>query len=100
MRPMMLLAACSLCFAACNDVPRPDANVCMVNVKLLQLKCRNLLRSYDSSGNILSGVPAEIRQYPDAATMLAALDKSVSIDTAAGSWAAIKAWINDLKGAN
>ena len=48
MRLMTLLMVCS---CACSTIPRPDTNLCVVNVPGKHLKCYNLKRDYDGDGN-------------------------------------------------
>jgi hypothetical protein len=88
----------SLLLAGCNDVPRPNSNICVLNVGALKKTCQNLLTDYDEDGNLKPDAKPSVTIYPTAEAMLLSLDKS--IDTEAAGWANIKAYIRNLRSAN
>lgn len=106
-----LLTACSSLGAsgcAHSQVPRPDIDVCEINVPSLHKRCFNLRDDYDDNGMLKPGARAHYlpcpgpqpcydpeTRYQDAAAMLADLNKNVSTDP--DGWASLKAYIRDLR---
>lgn len=96
---------------ATSQVPRPDTNICDINVKAMHLKCYNLKTDYDQSGTLLPTAKAHYMpcasaqpctdpatHYASEHDMLQALDEYTGTDP--DGWAGFKAYINDLKDAD
>ena len=109
MQATTLLMASSLLAASCSSVPRPNADFCTVNAPALHQACYNLRDDYNGDGHLKPGVQPHFKpcptdkwpcldpatHYVDEAAMLADLNKSTDFDV--NSWAAVKAWINELR---
>jgi hypothetical protein len=78
-----------------RNVPKPDADVCVVNVPALHQKCYNIARDYDDNGYIKKDAKPMFKQYKDEAEMLAGLNKNIA--TTPDGWAAIKAYLKSLR---
>lgn len=90
-----LALGCGLLAFGCNDVTRPDTDVCLVNAQLLHETCYNLLRDYNDDGTLKPDAKPIVRQYVDAAAMLGALNKGIRTDP--DGWAHLKAYIRELR---
>lgn len=81
--------------AACG-IPRPDADLCIVNAPNKNRKCYNLKRDYRDDGTLRPGAIPTYRPNPT----VEELNKSLIIDSADGpeeGIARVKAWIKKLR---
>lgn len=90
---LLSLSGCALL----RNVDRPDTNLCVANVELLQRKCVNLKTDYDSDGNLNKNATPIVYSYKSAQEMLQALDKSVGTDPV--GWGNLKAYLRNLRSA-
>ncbi len=60
----MRLTAFSLLLLAGCGVPRPDTELCIVNLPAKHLTCYNMSRDYGQDGQLLPGVRAHFMPIP------------------------------------
>jgi hypothetical protein len=104
---LLLLVVCSPLLAASScstSVPRPDADICEINVLKLHESCYNIAEDYDDNGQLIPNAKPRVVQFLDEAAMLAALNKNTCVGTASDGkipapqgWANIKTWIKNLR---
>lgn len=90
MRRMTLLTVCSMVLAGCG-VPRPDAELCVVNAPAKHRKCYNLRDDYDDTGKLIPTASpsfAPVEKIDD-------LNKHTTMDPE--SWTKVKAYIKKLR---
>lgn len=93
---ILLWAAGSL--SACG-IPRPDADLCIVNAPNQNRKCYNLKRDYNADGSLRPGAKPTYR--PNAT--IEDLNKSLVLDSPDGfpeGIARMKAWVRKLREAS
>ncbi len=86
-----LTAFSLLLLAACAGVPRPDTDLCIINAPAKHLKCYNMARDYDESGQLLPSAKPTFRP----ASVIKDVNKYMAIDTK--GLANLKTYINTLR---
>ncbi len=84
--------------SGCNSVTRPDTNMCLNNVQLLETICYNLKNDYDSNGNLNPSAKPTVVQYASPSAMLMSLDKNIGTNPV--GWANLKAYLRELRTAS
>lgn len=81
--------------SGCASIPRPNSNLCIVNVPGLRENCLNLKDDYDSLGRIRVGTRFKVKQFSTAEELLNDLNKNTCMDP--DSLAELKAFIKKLR---